>query len=67
MIDEYNFSFNEKDSNSIFLIQMPYGEVKPRLLCNKENPYLFTKLISSTRRWAQAPGLRLLRSSDEPS
>lgn len=29
---------------------MPYGEVKPRLLLNKEDPYLFTKLISSTKR-----------------
>ena len=50
IIDDFKFEFNEKDANSIFYIQMPYGEVKPRLLCNKENPYLFTKLISSTKR-----------------
>lgn len=50
VVDKYNYSFNEKDSNSIFFIQMPYGEVKPRLLTNKENPYLYTKLISSTKR-----------------
>ena len=50
IVDEYKFSYNEKDTDSIFFIQMPYGEVKPRLLCNKENPYLFTKLISSTKR-----------------
>lgn len=50
VVDKYNYSFNEKDSNSIFFIQMPYGEIKPRLLANKENPYLYTKLISSTKR-----------------
>jgi hypothetical protein len=37
------------DVESIFCIQMPYGETRPRLCCNKEDPFLYTKLTSSTR------------------
>ena len=50
VVDKYNYTFDQKDSNNIFLIQMPYGEIKPRLLTNKENPYLYTKLIASTKK-----------------
>ena len=50
VVDKYNYTFDQADSNNIFFIQMPYGEIKPRLLTNKENPYLYTKLIASTKR-----------------
>ena len=37
------------DSKSIFYIQMPYGSTRPRVICNKEDPFLYTKLVSTTR------------------
>lgn len=38
-----------EEAESIFYIQMPYGEIRPRLCCNKEDPFLYTKLSSTTR------------------
>lgn len=39
----------ENVADDLFYIEMPYGETKPRMVCNKEDPYLYSRLISTTK------------------
>ena len=38
------------DAESLFLIQKVYGDIRPKLILNKKDPYLYSKLIATTKK-----------------
>ena len=47
--DDWSKAEGVEDAESIFLIKKIYGDIRPKLILNKKDPYLYSKLIATTK------------------